>query len=395
MTKQPAGIPSETNARLAPRFRRFAAVLGLCLIVTPISGFWVEVNDEMHGISAVRMRIDYSVEAGMAEAPVRAPKYSSFSVNDTLPLALDKGRFRATLRDAAMDVSTAASIPSPATAHNESATSLISLYDNQVALALADATYLPLRRISMTKPSQTYRLWAEQTSFMPADGRHRNADPTGSRWLTDNTWELGGFCKNDAEATLAADMQRLLLRIQVPFSAKPHAKSGQYMEMIFHSARRFGLSPQLIYAIMRTESAFNPFAVSNAGALGLMQVVPESAGNEVRAYLTGVTGKPTTAMLFDPKNNIEYGSAYLHLLATRYFSGITNQASRELCMIAGYNAGPRAVLRVFNADPELAVTAINAITPEELFQILSRKMSAEETRQYVGKVLSAMSSYPS
>lgn len=390
MTKPFKTIPPKAKLRLTPRLRRFAAVLGLCVIVTPISGFWVDVNDDMRGISAVRMRIDYTAEAGLAKAVRRVPASLSSSAETFLPLSLDRGRFRATLRD----VPAAASLTARSIAQTETASSLISLYENQVALALADATYLPLRRISNARPSQTYRFWAEQTSFMPVDGRHRNADPTGSRWLTDAKWELGGFCKNDAEAVLAADMQRLLLRIRAPFSAKPHPKSAQYMEMITHSAQRFGLSPQLIYAIMRTESAFNPFAVSNAGALGLMQVVPESAGNEVRTYLTGVTEKPTTAMLFDPKNNIEYGSAYLHLLATRYFSGVSNQASRELCMIAGYNAGPRAVLRVFNTSPDLAVAAINAITPEELFQILTRKMPADETRQYVGKVLSAISSYP-
>lgn len=389
MTKQPETSPSVTKTRFTPRLRRFAAVLGLCVIVTPISGFWVDENDAMRGISAVRMRINYNAPAKKAKTPSRLTASLSPSAGPSLPLSLDRARFRATLRD----VPATAASASTAT-QSEPTSSLISLYENQVALALADATYLPLRRISKAKPSQTYRYWAEQTSFLPADGRHRNADPTGSRWLTDAKWELGGSCKNDAEATLAADMQRLLIRIQAPFSAKPHPKSAQYMEMITHSAQRFGLSPQLIYAIMRTESAFNPFAVSNAGALGLMQVVPESAGNEVRTYLTGVTEKPTTAMLFDPKNNIEYGSAYLHLLATRYFSGITNQASRELCMIAGYNAGPRAVLRVFSTNQELAVAAINAITPEELFQILTRKMPADETRQYVGKVLSAISSYP-
>jgi soluble lytic murein transglycosylase-like protein len=360
-------------------------------MVTPISGFWVDVNDDMRGISAVRMSIDYAAGVCPAKTAKGVPESFTLSAGPGLPLSLDRGRFRPTLRDVPMSASSAAV---SAITQNEPVSSLISLYNNQVALALADATYLPLRRISKANPSQTYRFWAEQTSFMPADGRHRNADPTNSRWFTDSSWELGGSCKSDAEAALAADMQRLLIRIQAPFSTTPHPKSGQYMEMITHSAQRFGLSPQLIYAIMRTESAFNPFAVSNAGALGLMQVVPESAGNEVRTYLTGVAEKPTTAILFDPKSNIEYGSAYLHLLATRYFSGVTNQASRELCMIAGYNAGPRAVLRVFNANQDLAVAAINAITPEELFQILTRKMPAEETRLYIGKVLSTISSYP-
>ncbi|CAK7066931.1 MAG: Membrane-bound lytic murein transglycosylase C [Desulfovibrio sp.] len=386
--------PAATTRRF-PRLGRFAVVVGLCVVVMPVSGFWVDVNDDSRGITAVRMRLSHTAPLPKGDSANRGLLGIGRDTGErgAAPLALDKARFRATLRDTPFAATEAGPGLENAPALSSSP-SLISLYENQVVLALADATYLPLRRISNTKPSQTYRVWAEKTSFIPADGRHRTADPTETRWLTDTNWKMGEFCQNDAEARLAADMQRLLMRIQTPFNTKPHPKSAQYMELIVHSAQRFGLSPQLIYAIMRTESAFNPFAVSNAGALGLMQVVPESAGNEVRTYLTGVTEKPTTAMLFDPKNNIEYGSAYLHLLATRYFSGVVNQASRELCMIAGYNAGPRAVLRVFNTNAEEAVRAINALTPEDLFQILSKKMPAEETRQYVGKVLAAFHSYP-
>lgn len=386
MTKIPAPL-SRTAARFSPRLRRIAAVLGLCAVVMPVSGFWVDVNDAARGIAAVRMRLNH------AAAPA-LPERSAFTTGPAVysfPLSPDKARFRAILRDIpASEPSGALALPERA----PGAASLLDVHNGEVVLTLADGSYLPLRRISDAKPSQNYRLWAEKTSFLPADGRHRNAHAPETRWLTDTRWEFGEFCKNDAESDVLADMQRLLARIRAPFSASPHPKSAQYMELINNAARRFGLSPQLIYAIMRTESSFNPFAVSNTGALGLMQVIPESAGNEVRVYLTGIAEKPTTAMLFDPKKNIEYGSAYLHLLATRYFADVTNQTSREICIIAGYNAGPRAVLRIFGPDTGQALSIINALPPEELFQMLTRKMPTEETRQYLGKVLSAIGSYP-
>ena len=390
MTGTPA-LPSGKQAKrgLSPRARRVAAVVALCCIVMPATGFWVNTNDSGRGIAAVRMRIKH--DAAMPEAPLATLKsLRAQGENHLLPLSLDRARYRATLRDIPK------STPESTAADDDAPKNLIALYGDQVALALGDATYLPLRRISMVKPSQQYQYWMERGTFLPADGRHRTADPTGTRWLTDAGYKLGGECQTSAETSIAADMQRLLFRIKTPVALyTPHPKSAQYMEHIEHAGKRFGLSPRLIYAIMRTESAFNPFAVSNAGALGLMQVVPDTAGNEVQAYLTGKAGKPTISLLFDPKSNIEYGSAYLHLLATRYFAGVTNPTSRELCMIAGYNAGPRAVFRAFGTnDAETALNAINDLSPDELFTKLSRHMPAEETRQYVGKVIAAFNSFP-
>ncbi|MCC8193662.1 MAG: transglycosylase SLT domain-containing protein [Deltaproteobacteria bacterium] len=355
----------------------------------PATGFWMNANDQERGICAVRMRIDLAAAPGLPTSSA-ATRESVNAGNNALPLSLDRARYRATLRDMPKhaDDTVVPLGPEPKT--------MISLYGDQVALALDDATYLPLRRISAVKPSQRYQYWTERGTFLPADGKHRAADPANIRWLTDAGYKPGGECLTTAETSIRADMQRLLFRIKTPVDLyAPHPKSAQYMEHIEHAATRFGLSPRLIYAIMRTESAFNPFAVSNAGALGLMQVVPDSAGGEVQAYLTGKTGKPSVSFLFDPKSNIEYGSAYLHLLATRYFSGVTNPTSRELCMIAGYNAGPRAVFRAFGTNnQDAAINAINELSPDELYTKLSRHMPAEETRQYVGKVVAAFNSYP-
>ena len=374
---------------LSPRLRRIAAVTALCCAILPATGFWVDANDQERSIHAVRMRIDHTATRDFTPAPRLAPGMPG-TENTPLPLSLDRARHRATLRD----------VPKQAQEYAEpgnlASKGMLALYGNHVSLALDKATYLPLRRINTATPSQRYQFWAERGTFLPADGRHRTADPTNTRWLTDPNHTMGGECRISSEAEIRADMQRLLFRMQTPLALySPHPKSAQYMEYISHAGKRFGLSPRLIYAIMRTESAFNPFAVSNAGALGLMQVVPESAGGEVQAYLTGKAGKPSSSFLFDPKSNIEYGSAYLHLLGSRYFSGVTDPTSRELCMIAGYNAGPRAVFRAFGTnDTETAINAINALSPDDLFTKLSNHMPAEETRQYIGKVVAAFNSYP-
>lgn len=385
---RPAAAAGNGTKRPFPRVRRFAAVLALCGVVLPTTGFWVNANDAGRSIRAVRVRINF--DAAMPEAAALSLSTRRTGDPITLSLSLDRARYRATLRNMPKPM------PENPIANGGAPKQLMSMYGGQVVLALNDMAYLPLSRISTVKPSQEYRFWSERGTFLPADGLHRNDDPADTHWLTDARYKLGETCETVAETSLALDMQRLMFRINTPLALQsPHPKSAQYKKHIENAAKRFGLSPRLIYAIMRTESAFNPFAVSNAGALGLMQVVPDSAGNEVQTYLTGKAGKPTISMLFDPKSNIEHGSAYLHLLATRYFSGVVNSTSRELCMIAGYNAGPRAVFRAFNTNnAETATNAINALSPDELFTRLSRRMPAEETRQYVGKVVAAFNAYP-
>ena len=95
-----------------------------------------------------------------------------------------------------------------------------------------------------------------------------------------------------------------------------HVRAAKYAGLVAKNADEFKISKNLVYAVMKTESDFNPFAASAAPAFGLMQIVPRSAGAEVTKYLTGKQGKPDKEFLFKPANNILYGTAYLHILDT-------------------------------------------------------------------------------
>lgn len=170
-------------------------------------------------------------------------------------------------------------------------------------------------------------------------------------------------------------------------------RARQYRDMVDRYARRYNLSPRLVLAIMHAESGFNPKAVSPAQALGLMQIVPETAGGEVHAYLHGTPGQPPRDALFDPGTNIRYGTVYLHLLSNRHFFDIANPATRELCVIAAYNGGPNALLRVFDADRDKAVALINAMTTQQVYDKLVRHMPADESRKYVDKVLASLENF--
>jgi soluble lytic murein transglycosylase len=101
------------------------------------------------------------------------------------------------------------------------------------------------------------------------------------------------------------------------------------------ASRRTGLPESLIYAIIRQESLFRADAASSAGAIGLMQLLPETA--RITARRTGVPA-PTRSQLTEPAVNIPLGSAFLASLLQR-FDGETAPAT------AGYNAGPNAARR--------------------------------------------------
>jgi len=166
-------------------------------------------------------------------------------------------------------------------------------------------------------------------------------------------------------------------------------RARKYRALVEAASKRFNVSKNLIYAIMKVESDFNPFAVSSAMAVGLMQVVPTTAGSDVYRYLHGKKDIPSRDALFQPPTNITYGTAYLNLLGTRYLSSVTDPVSREYCMIAGYNGGAGSVLRTFNKDRKKAATAINKTPPAQVYETLRRKHPYQETRRYLGKVLEA------
>lgn len=164
-------------------------------------------------------------------------------------------------------------------------------------------------------------------------------------------------------------------------------RAAKYKNLVAANAEKFQVSRNLVYAVMKTESDFNPFAVSGAPAFGLMQIVPRSAGAEVTKFLTGKSGKPDKDFLFQADNNILYGTAYLHLLDTRHLKAVADPVSREYCTIAAYNGGSGAVLRCFDADRARAAERINAMPPARVYESLRAKLPYEETRRYLYKVV--------
>ena len=163
-------------------------------------------------------------------------------------------------------------------------------------------------------------------------------------------------------------------------------RARRYQQLVESFAGRYKLSTELVYAIIHSESSFSPTLVSHKSAMGLMQILPDTAGGEVHRYLYGRTGDVTFADLSEPETNIRYGTTYLHILLTRYFAGVHDPRAREYCAVAAYNMGPNRFLRIFGDSPQQAVDAINALTAEQLYEDLTIRLPVAETRAYVAKV---------
>ncbi|MDU6410706.1 MAG: membrane-bound lytic murein transglycosylase MltC [Yersiniaceae bacterium] len=169
-------------------------------------------------------------------------------------------------------------------------------------------------------------------------------------------------------------------------------RAHKYLPMVRKAAAKYGVDSSLILAIMQTESSFNPYAVSNSDALGLMQVVQHSAGVDV-FKMQGKWGKPSRNYLFDPENNIDTGTAYLSILQNSYLGGISNPTSRRYAVITAYNGGAGSVLRVFSSDKARAFNIINSMAPGDVYTTLTTKHPSGESRRYLYKVNTAQKSY--
>lgn len=157
---------------------------------------------------------------------------------------------------------------------------------------------------------------------------------------------------------------------------------------------KYDVDPALAYAVMQTESSFNPKAKSHVPAYGLMQIVPSSAGQDCAASLKKDFVKPTANYLYEPENNIEMGVHYLHLLKKRYYTKVTDPRSRDLCVIASYNTGAGNVARALRGDTKIskAIPQINEMSYEELFKYFEKKL-LPETQNYIRKVTERMNDF--
>jgi soluble lytic murein transglycosylase len=137
-----------------------------------------------------------------------------------------------------------------------------------------------------------------------------------------------------------------------------------YWDVIQAEAARRGHDPYMLASIIRQESGFEPTTVSNAGAVGLMQIMPEEAS---RIGTAGGIGAVTRADLFVPEKNIAVGAAELSQKLAATGNNLT-------LAIAAYNAGETAVQRWMSRT-----------SPDEI-DVFIESIPYAETRLYVKTV---------
>ena len=126
-------------------------------------------------------------------------------------------------------------------------------------------------------------------------------------------------------------------RIRTTRRVSTLTRAGSYDRIIERYAARYGVRPDLVRAVIQVESAFDPNARSSKGAMGLMQLMPQTATE------MGVINP------YDPEQNVRGGVAYLQRLLDHY------DGDEELAL-AAYNAGPGAVERHGNQIPPFPET---------------------------------------
>jgi len=143
-----------------------------------------------------------------------------------------------------------------------------------------------------------------------------------------------------------------------------------YKQTVEKYSFAYGVDPLLVVAVMREESHFNPQSNSHKGAIGLMQVMPNTA----KDIAIRLREDYNEVNLEDPEVNIRYGIWYLSQL-NKQFSG------NSILVLAAYNAGSARVNDWLNT------------TPLSFNTYLIKDIPFNETREYVQKVLKSYQRY--
>lgn len=152
--------------------------------------------------------------------------------------------------------------------------------------------------------------------------------------VKNNDTSFGNILENELSGSTAGNYE-------------PYGLSAEYAAYIDEASRKYNISSSIIREVIKAESNFNPYAVSSKGAMGLMQLMPETA------KALGVRDA------FDPVENINGGVKYLKDMLLEFGGNL------ELAL-AAYNAGPYAIKKYGGVPP------------------------FSETQSYVGKIMSGL-----
>ncbi len=171
------------------------------------------------------------------------------------------------------------------------------------------------------KPNKNFQL-VPSTSLRASADIFKRVDANGRAYYTDQP-EKGFNYKliiRGRPKTYARDLKMM------------SGNKLKFNDLVARAAAKHQMDPRLLHAVIQAESAYNPHAVSSAGAVGLMQLMPATA----RRY--GVYDR------MDAEQNVDAGTRYLKDLLAMFNSNLK-------LAVAGYNAGEGAVIKFNNSVP--------------------------------------------
>jgi soluble lytic murein transglycosylase-like protein len=169
--------------------------------------------------------------------------------------------------------------------------------------------------------------------------------------------EKDDFKVTETKVTVAeVKSKKVKHKSRVDFKSMPKNRS-RYTKMINEVAEKSRLYPSLLHAVIKAESAYDPNAISRAGAVGLMQLMPQTAKR------FGVKDRR------DPRDNLQGGARYLRELLTLYNNNVK-------LALAAYNAGEKAVKKYGNKIPPYPETQ-NYVKKVLAFYIQNRRKLAQ------------------
>jgi len=207
--------------------------------------------------------------------------------------------------------------------------------------------------------------------------------------------EVDQILKNGLVKTETNKKGETITSLTISFKISDRDKALKYKDIVDNYAKLYNIPSSLIYAIIHTESYFNPMATSPAPAYGLMQIMPSNAGKDAAKVLFGSPLIFLPSFLYNPDNNVKVGSTYFNLLKESYTREIKNEKSRLYIAIVGYNVGLRNVYKVFSSDgdPRKAFYEINRLSSEEVYAKITKNLSQKEGVTYLMRVLERMKFY--